>query len=184
MNLIDTCGQKALAKAEAVRSTRLLVHKNKSKCEIGVGFLGASVTNENVADSGRCLVSLILASIGGETDSETDKTTALVIAAGNGPDNYVRSLMQTGIDVNASSIKGNKALIAAAKHGDITCVKLLLEAGADVNAHAISGDIAFIMAATNGHEDVSKCLIENDSPFQGHRWRSLYMRAIAIGSWS
>jgi ankyrin repeat protein len=72
----------------------------------------------------------------------------------------VRTLLETGVDVNASQVDGTTALHWAAYHDDAEMVALLVEAGADVNAVNEYGMPPLAQACVNGDAAVVKLLLE------------------------
>src|SRR5262245_58833252 len=62
----------------------------------------------------------------------------------------VRSLLQTGVDVNAAQVDGTAALHWAAFNDDTETVTLLLQAKANVNAVNRYGVSPLALACTNG----------------------------------
>ncbi len=72
----------------------------------------------------------------------------------------VRTLLQTGVDVNAAQIDGTTALHWAAYHDDAEMVALLVRAGADVNAVNRYGVPPLEQACTNGNAAIVKLLLE------------------------
>ena len=72
----------------------------------------------------------------------------------------VRTLLQTGVDVNAAQVDGTTALHWAAYHDDAEMVGLLVRAGANVNAVNRYGASALAEACTNGNAAIVKLLLE------------------------
>ena len=73
----------------------------------------------------------------------------------------VRTLLQTGVDVNAAQVDGTTALHWAAYHDDAEMVGLLVRAGANVNAVNRYGASALAEACTNGNAAIVKLLLES-----------------------
>ena len=73
----------------------------------------------------------------------------------------VRTLLQTGVDVNAAQVDGTTALHWAAYHDDAEIVGLLVRAGANVNAVNHYGASALAEACTNGNAAIVKLLLES-----------------------
>jgi ankyrin repeat protein len=72
----------------------------------------------------------------------------------------VRTLLQTGVDVNAVQVDGTTALHWAAYHDDAEMAALLVRAGADVNAVNRYGVPPLAQACTNGNAAIVKLLLE------------------------
>ncbi len=72
----------------------------------------------------------------------------------------VRTLVYTGVDVNAAQIDGTTALHWAAYHDDAEMVALLVRARADVNALNRYGVPPLVQACTNGNAAIVKLLLE------------------------
>jgi ankyrin repeat protein len=72
----------------------------------------------------------------------------------------VRTLLETGIDVNAAQVDGTTALHWAAYHDDAETVALLVRAGARVNAVNRYGVPPLAQACTNGNAAIVKLLLE------------------------
>ena len=89
----------------------------------------------------------------------TNKTDILTVAAQNGLHAFVKSLVEGGIDVNASDSRGKNALIAAVSENNIDCVRLLIKTGADVNVSDQHGTTPLMKAAANGHLNITEILI-------------------------
>ena len=73
----------------------------------------------------------------------------------------VRTLLQTGVDVNAAQVDGTTALHWAAYHDDAEMVGLFVRAGANVNAVNRYGASALAEACTNGNAAIVKLLLES-----------------------
>lgn len=72
----------------------------------------------------------------------------------------LRSLLQSGVDVNAAQVDGTTALHWAAFYDDPKMVGLLVRAGADVNSVNRYGLSPLVQACTNGDAEVVKLLLE------------------------
>jgi uncharacterized protein len=72
----------------------------------------------------------------------------------------VRTLLGTGVDVNAAQVDGTTALHWAAYHDDVETVALLVRAGANVNAVNRYGVPPLAQACTNGNAAIVKLLLE------------------------
>src|SRR6267143_3863375 len=67
----------------------------------------------------------------------------------------VRTLLETGVDVNAAQIDGTTALHWAAYHDDAETAALLVRAGANVNAVNRYGLPPLSVACSSGSGDVA-----------------------------
>ncbi len=72
----------------------------------------------------------------------------------------VRTLLQTGIDVNAAQVDGTTALHWATYNDDAETVALLVRAKANVNAVNRYGVVPLAEACTNGNAAIVKLLLE------------------------
>ena len=72
----------------------------------------------------------------------------------------VRTLLQTGVHVNAAQVDGTTALHWAAYHDDAEMVALLVRAGANVSTVNRYGASALAEACTNGNAAIVKLLLE------------------------
>lgn len=85
---------------------------------------------------------------------------ALVEAADEGDLADVRSLLDSGANVNASVDGDGSPLIVAARNGDMGLVRFLLDRGAEPNM-GVSGDgNPLIMAAREGHTSIVQLLLD------------------------
>lgn len=73
------------------------------------------------------------------------------------------TLLEQGVDVNASQIDGMTALHWAAYHDELEAAKLLIEAGADVNTTNRYGVVPLMMAATNGNGHLVELFLNQGS---------------------
>ena len=88
---------------------------------------------------------------------DTDKTTALMLAARNGHLDCLKELIAANVNVNEKDREGATSLIMAAGEGHRECVKELIAAGALVSKWGRFGRTAFYQAVFHGH---TKCVIE------------------------
>ena len=73
----------------------------------------------------------------------------------------VRTLLETGVDVNSAQVDGTTALHWAAYHDDAEMAGLLVRAGANVNAMNRYGASALVEACANGNATIVKLLLES-----------------------
>src|SRR5215207_3892277 len=85
----------------------------------------------------------------------------LLMAAGGGDAEAVKTLLAAGAEVNEASAGGETPLMRATSRGRLDVVRLLLDAGADVNARRADGMTPLIYATFFGHTDVVRCLIDS-----------------------
>ncbi|XP_015922608.1 caskin-2 isoform X2 [Parasteatoda tepidariorum] len=64
--------------------------------------------------------------------ADNNRTTCLHLAARNGHVDVIRLLLNAGVDINRSTLRGT-ALHEAAMHGKLDVVRMLIESGVDVN---------------------------------------------------
>lgn len=85
---------------------------------------------------------------------------ALADAAEQRDQTSVRTLLQTGVDVNAAQVDGTTALHWAAYNDDAETIGLLLRAGANVNAVNRYGVPPLAQACINGNAAIVKLLLD------------------------
>src|SRR5436305_1767814 len=105
--------------------------------------------------SGLVLVGLGLAGLAAAAARVT-----LADAAEQRDKNSVRTLLETGADVNAAQVDGTTALHWAAYHDDAETVALLVRAGANVNAVNRYGVPPLAEACANGNDAIVKLLLQ------------------------
>lgn len=82
---------------------------------------------------------------------DKDDAGALLYAAENGHTDVLKTLLASGVDVNAKTESGWTGLHAAAQSGNCNILEILLAAGADVNSRNIFGFTPLYLAAAGGH---------------------------------
>jgi ankyrin repeat protein len=105
----------------------------------------------------RIIGGLLLLSLGLATSAAA---ASLVDAAEQHDQAGVRTLLETGVDVNLAQVDGTTALHWAAFHDDAELVALLLKAGADVNTANLYGVPPLAQACINGNATIVKLLLE------------------------
>lgn len=76
----------------------------------------------------------------------------------------VRSLADSGVNLNAATEKGLTSLMLASLQGHLEVVRLLLNSKkVDVNAKDVTGTTSLMAASKRGHVDVVKLLLEFDA---------------------
>ncbi|MDA0966918.1 MAG: S8 family serine peptidase [Proteobacteria bacterium] len=78
---------------------------------------------------------------------------------GNGE--YVKNLIEQGVDINAVDKNGQTALMRAAAAGNDQMVAILITNGADIGLQDSKGNTALHYAAANDHASTTKMLINN-----------------------
>jgi len=97
---------------------------------------------------------------GSSRASTSYPVTALMLAAGDGTPEDVKSQLARGIDdINAKNVNGATALMYAALAGRSDNVKVLLEAGARIDDQDDKGNTALSFARQQGHQEVAQLLI-------------------------
>lgn len=92
--------------------------------------------------------------------SEADyPVTPLMLAAGDGTPEEVKSEIAKGADIHAKNIYGTNALMYAALAGKPENIKVLLAAGASVNDQDDKGNTALSLARQQGHDEVVNLLV-------------------------
>lgn len=87
--------------------------------------------------------------------------TSLMIAVLQGQTEFVRELLQAGVDPNPVNDDGNNALWFACVNDASDMIKLLIEQGIDINNQNINGATALIYAASAGKYEVVRLLTES-----------------------
>ncbi len=87
-----------------------------------------------------------------------DEATLLILSAGCGHTDVVRTLLGKGADVNLSNRNGWTPLMAAVAKGHEDVVELLLEHGADPNMRHAYGWTALKLATQKGSKNVADIL--------------------------
>lgn len=94
-------------------------------------------------------------------DTQDDRKTVLHLAAENGHETVVKTLLQQkNLNVCAKDIKGSTALHCAARQGHHSIVKILIEANADMNVRDIKGWTPLQEAANGGHDSIVRFLVD------------------------
>ena len=101
------------------------------------------------------LVSVLLPTYGAAGVNEPSLIEA--VKAGDGE--AVRTLLRSGVDVNAAEADGTTAMHWAAHNGDLQTVEALIRDNGGVNAKNRYGVAPLWLASTNGHADVVSALL-------------------------
>ena len=96
-----------------------------------------------------------------EKKEESNKN--LLIAAGEGDIEGVKSALKAGADVDAKDKEGNTALMVASYNGEPEVVTELITAKAKVDAKTSRGLTALYMASKEGHAGVVTLLLEKSA---------------------
>ena len=108
----------------------------------------------------RKISGLVLLGVGLAAPAVAAERAALADAAEQRDKASVRTLLGTGVDVNAAQVDGTTALHWAAYNDDAETVALLVRAGANVNAVNRYGVPPLAQACTNGNAAIVKLLLE------------------------
>jgi ankyrin repeat protein len=93
--------------------------------------------------------------------------TALDLAARDGHDDLVTTLLAHGADVKRADLHGTTPLMFAARAGDVAAITTLLQAGADVNAkETTKGETALMLASAYGRTDAVKLLLAHGADWK------------------
>lgn len=88
-----------------------------------------------------------------------DRRKILLRAASRGQFATVRSLVQSGIDVDARSKYGNTPLMRAAYKCYVKVAEFLLDNGADINAQNMHGNTPLLATVSAGHSEMVEFLL-------------------------
>ena len=108
----------------------------------------------------RNISGLVLVGLGLVAPAIAAERAALADAAEQRDKAGVRTLLQTGVDVNAAQVDGTTALHWAAYHDDAETVAMLVRAHANVNAVNRYGVPPLALACTNGNATTVTLLVE------------------------
>lgn len=81
-------------------------------------------------------------------------TTPLIEAVCSNDLDEVETLLNVGVDINATNNDGDTALMVASINGDTKIVQVLIERGADVNATNKDGETALLIALYYGYTEI------------------------------
>jgi uncharacterized protein len=110
------------------------------------------------------------------------KQNAMMWAAAEGHTAVVKTLIELGGDVHATSSSGFTPLLFAAQRGDLETSKLLLSAGASVNEAAANGMTALVLAVAGDFIPYAKFLLEQGAnPNLGPGYTALHLAAATEG---
>src|SRR3954469_3186574 len=109
----------------------------------------------------RKISGLVLVGVGLAAPAVAATRVGLADAAEHRDKARVRTLLGTGVDVNAAQIDGTTALHWAAYYDDAETAALLVRAGANVNAVNHYGVPPLSLACSNGSGAIVKLLLES-----------------------
>jgi len=115
--------------------------------------------------------------------TEDDDESVLVLAAKQGREEIVKSILDKGVSVDARGKYVSTPLIAAAKADRVSVVELLLERGADVNGRGKYGTTALMAASQRDSGQLVKRLLDKgaDVNSKDNDGRTALMHAAAEG---
>lgn len=87
--------------------------------------------------------------------------TPLMYAAYIGHDNIANLLLETGVNVNATTSKGLTPLMLAASCGNESIAHFLLQKGAQLECKDVRGWTALLYSTATGHQQMVKFLLEH-----------------------
>jgi ankyrin repeat protein len=90
----------------------------------------------------------------------TDMDSALIWASKKGYLPYIRFILSTGANVNATDAKEGTPLMWASSNGHKEAVEILIEAGADPNAQTAEGWSSLTVSASRNFADIVRLLID------------------------
>jgi uncharacterized protein len=130
------------------------------------------------------LVGLSLLMLGTAGAAVAAERATLADAAERRDQAVVRTLLKSGVDVNAAQIDGTTALHWAAYHDDAETAALLVKAGANVNAANRYGVPPLALACANGNAAIVKLLLDAgaDANATGKGGETVLMMAARSGS--
>src|SRR3990172_6173795 len=105
-------------------------------------------------------VFLVMLTFGVAQVQSQNLESVLLDAAAKGQTEFVKSLLDSGADIESKNELGATSLILASVKGHAQVVKLLLDRGADVNAKTTTGITPLMAAATAGDAVEVKLLLE------------------------
>ena len=89
--------------------------------------------------------------------------TSLFTASSEGNVDVVRSLLDSGADINERNLSHNTALHVALDEEELEVAKLLIQYGADINCQEKTGWAPLHLASRNGYFDVVQLLLDHDA---------------------
>lgn len=113
--------------------------------------------------------------LGQNIDVKREMRWPIIVAASNhGRADIVRSIIETGANVNAINNSGDTAAILAAYNNYPEVIKLLASHGANLDIYGHDGGTALIWAAKKGHVEVVRILLSHgaDTNLGVRQWRS------------
>lgn len=128
-----------------------------SRGEIGLpGGIGIAVVIALISDWN------IKKSLGASAESKLQQELPpLILAAADGNDELVTSILNSDAQPNITGADGQTALMLAARNGHLTTAKLLLERGASLAATTKAGNSAEDIAMKFGHTEIVSLFRQN-----------------------
>lgn len=148
----------------------LLVHAvNARRIDIIKRLLGQGaryqdyIFGETLKGNSHAVNSLVAAGANLHTIKNKQGETLLMLAAREGHEEIVKTLVLQGTDVNAKSNKGHNAMSYSSRYGHLAVVQYLLNHGAEVNITNNNGWTPLLKAARGGHLAVVDYLLAHDA---------------------
>jgi len=117
----------------------------------------------------------------GKGTNSSDKGTSLCTASKEGDIETVRSLLDSGTDVNERDDVHRTPVFYASWRGRVEVAKLLIEYGADVNSQDGAGWAPLHTASKNGYLNVVWLLLDHDADVNTGRhdqWTALHLASL------
>ena len=108
-----------------------------------------------------------------ETSTNATQINELMMAAKENQVSVIKTLLETGEEINARDQHGKTALLWAVEKGHTEAVQLLAGNGAEVSVRNRAGDTVLMIAAWRGKQDIIKVLVNHGTEidarnYEGH----------------
>jgi ankyrin repeat protein len=121
----------------------------------GTTALSKAISQNNID----CVRLLAEAGGTGQNSASDSRSAALIECARHGRIDFLRLLLDAGIDKNSKDVRGCSALSNAAASGYTNCARLLLDSGADMDSEYNEGITALANAVRYSHAGIARMLI-------------------------